>query len=89
MGYLKDKILSGGEITSQGEFTKDKECFYIMLVPKTESSASVGVLSVQLSDSSKLIDFPFTAGTWNPVVCTKVNVKQQDLDNYRIFYGME
>lgn len=89
MGYLKDKILSGGEITSQGEFTKDKECFYIMLVPKTAEASTVGILSVELSESNEMIDFPFTAGTWNPVVCTKVNVKQADLTNYRIFYGME
>lgn len=88
MSFMNDKIRNGGEITSQGEFNK-VGCFYIMLVPKLEDAASVYVMNVQLADTAGLVDFPFMSSTWNPVVCTKLNVKSEDLTNYRIFYGEE
>lgn len=86
MAYLNDKILSGGEITQQGEF-KGVSAFYIMLVPKSTDAASVGILNVKLSQLEDMVDFPFAVGMWNPVVINKVNVKSTDLQNYRIFYG--
>lgn len=88
MAYLNDKILSGGEITSQGEFNK-VSAFYIMLVPKSTDAASVGILNVKLSQLEDMVDFPFAVGMWNPVVINKVNVKSADLANYRIFWGAE
>ena len=88
MAYLDDKILKGGEITSQGEFNK-VSAFYIMLVPKSTDAASVGILNVKLSQLEDMVDFPFTVGMWNPVVINKVNVKSADLANYRIFWGAE
>ena len=88
MSFMNDKIRNGGEITSQGEFNK-VGCFYIMLVPKSEDAASVYVMNVQLAGTTGLVDFPFMPSTWNPVVCTKLNVKSEDLTKYRIFYGEE
>lgn len=88
MAYLDDKILRGGEITSLGEFNK-VSAFYIMLVPKSTDTASVGILNVKLSQNDGLIDFPFAVGMWNPVVVNKVNVQSADLTNYRIFWGAE
>lgn len=88
MAYLDDKILRGGEITTEGEFN-EISAFYIMLVPKTTDAASVGILNVKLSQNDSLIDFPFTAGMWNPVVVNKVNVQSADLTSYRIFWGAE
>lgn len=88
MSLMNDKIRNGGEITSQGEFNK-VGCFYIMLVPKSTDAEAVHVLNVQLADTTGLIDFPFVSSTWNPVVCTKLNVKSEDLTSYRIFYGEE
>lgn len=88
MAYLDDKILRGGEITAQGEFN-EVSAFYIMLVPKATEAASVGILNVKLSQNDSLIDFPFAAGMWNPVVVNKVNVKESDLTSYRIFWGAE
>lgn len=88
MAYLDDKILRGGEITSQGEFNK-VSAFYIMLVPKSTDAASVGILNVKLSQLEDVVDFPFAVGMWNPVVINKVNVKSADLANYRIFWGAE
>lgn len=88
MAYLDDKILRGGEITTQGEFNQIS-AFYIMLVPKSTDASSVGILNVKLSQNEGLIDFPFTVGMWNPVVINKVNVKSSDLTNYRIFWGAE
>lgn len=88
MAYLNDKILGGGEITTQGVF-EEVTAFYIMLVPKSTDAASVGILNVKLSQNEGLIDFPFVVGMWNPVVINKVNVKSSDLTNYRIFWGAE
>lgn len=88
MAYLNDKILSGGEITQQGEFN-EVSAFYIMLVPKSTDAASVGILNVKLSQLEDMVDFPFAVGIWNPVVINKVNVKSSDLTNYRIFWGAE
>lgn len=88
MAYLNDKILKGGEITSQGEF-KEAKAFYIMLVPKSTDAASVGILNVKLSQLEDMVDFPFAVGVWNPVVVNKVNVKSEDLAKYRIFWGAE
>lgn len=88
MSYLEDKIRKGGEITQQGEFNS-VNTFYIMLVPKSADAASVGILNVKLSEEYGLIDFPFVVGHWNPVVVNKVNVKESDLTNYRIFWGAE
>lgn len=88
MAYLNDKILSGGEITQQGEFN-EISAFYIMLVPKSTDAGSVGILNVKLSQLEDMVDFPFAVGMWNPVVINKVNVKSSDLTNYRIFWGAE
>lgn len=88
MAYLNDKILRGGEITTEGEF-KGESPFYIMLVPKTADASSVGVLNVKLSQMTDMTDFPFAVGVWNPVVVNKVNVKSTDLTSYRIFWGAE
>lgn len=88
MAYLNNKILSGGEITQQGEFNK-VSAFYIMLVPKSTDAASVGILNVKLSQLEDMVDFPFAVGMWNPVVVNKVNVKSEDLAKYRIFWGAE
>ena len=88
MAYLNDKILSGGEITQQGEFN-EVSAFYIMLVPKSTDASSVGILNVKLSQLEDMVDFPFAVGMWNPVVINKVNVKSSDLTNYRIFWGAE
>lgn len=88
MAYLDDKILKGGEITTEGEFS-EISAFYIMLVPKTTDAASVGILNVKLSQNDGLIDFPFAVGMWNPVVVNKVNVQSADLTSYRIFWGSE
>lgn len=88
MAYIEDKILNGGEITKQGEF-KGVSAFYLMLVPKSETAASVAILNVKLSKGIDKVDFPFATGTWNPVVVNSVDVKEEDLTNYRIFYGIE
>lgn len=88
MAYLDDKILRGGEITAQGEFN-EVSAFYIMLVPKSTDASSVGILNVKLSQLEDMVDFPFAVGIWNPVVVNKVNVKSEDLTNYRIFWGAE
>lgn len=84
----EDKIVKGGEITSQGVFDKGTNgTFYLMIVPKTEDSANVAILNVNISQNTERIDFPFVSGMWNPIVVNSVDVKANDLSNYRIFYG--
>lgn len=83
----EDKIVRGGEITTTGYFKTENGAFYLMVVPKAEEVSNVAILSVKLSMNKDAIEYPFVAGTWNPVVCNAINVKSQDLTNYRIFYG--
>lgn len=84
----EDKIVKGGEITSQGVFDKGTNgTFYLMIVPKAEDAGNVAILNVKISQNTERIDFPFVAGMWNPIVVNSVDVKANDLSNYRIFYG--
>lgn len=88
--YTQDKILNGGEITAQGDFTIDGlQPFYIFLAPKSEDASGIAILEVKLSYGSGKTSFPFMAGTWNPVVVNTLSVKASDLSSYRIFYGTE
>lgn len=86
MSIFSDKILSGGEITAKGKFSGNG-AFYIALAPKTTDASSIAILSVKLSSNAVYTDFPFTIGTWNPVVVNEIDVKDTDLTNYRIFWG--
>lgn len=88
--YTQDKILNGGEITVQGEFTLDGGLpFYVFLAPKNEDASGIAILDATLNYADKPTAFPFIAGAWNPVVVKKLSVKSTDLTNYRIFYGTE
>ena len=87
--YTQDKILNGGEITAQGDFTLDAMPFYIFLAPKNEQAPGIAILNVTLNYASETTAFPFIAGAWNPVVVKNLSVKSTDLTNYRIFYGTE
>lgn len=90
MSMLNDKILKGGEITTTGKQNGlGVKAFYLMLVPKTDDASAIAVLNVKLSQEKDYKDFPFPIGQWNPVVLNDVNVKSEDLTNYRIFYGSE
>lgn len=84
---FEDKIIIGGEITTQGDFVSPNRVFYIMPVAKSEDSEMVSILNVKLSQNEKSVDFPFVSGTWNPVVVNKISVKSDDLTKYRIFWG--
>lgn len=86
---FEDKISIGGEITAQGEFAPSTKVCYLFLAPKSDAASSVAVLSVKLSYNDSLIDYPFTAGVWNPIVINKVNATSDNLSNYRIFWGFE
>lgn len=83
----EDKIVRGGEITAAGDFKTENGAFYLMVVPKAEDASGIAVLTVKLSMNKEQVEYPFVAGTWNPVVCNAINVKSQDLASYRIFYG--
>lgn len=88
--YTQDKILNGGEVTSQGDFTLDgSRPFYIFLAPKSENAGSIAILNVRLTYGQDITAFPFLAGAWNPVVLDTLNVSAQNLADYRIFYGTE
>lgn len=87
--YTQDKILNGGEITAEGDFSLDGMPFYIFLAPKNEDASGIAVLDATLSYADKSTAFPFIAGVWNPVVLKKLSVKTADITNYRLFYGTE
>ena len=83
----EDVITSGGEITAIGDFTVEGGAFYLFVAPKSDDAPSIAVLNVKISRNHGNSDCPFVVGMWNPVVINKVNVKSEDLSNYRIFWG--
>lgn len=87
--YTQDKILNGGEITQAGVFSREGTPFYVFLMAKTDGAAGVAAMTAQLNDSQSAGAFPFMSGTWNPVVLRSLTVTQADLQNYRIFWGIE
>lgn len=87
--YTNDKITNGGEITSEGRFSRDGAPFYIFIAPKAENVNSVSVVTVRLIYGDADTAFPLTAGVWNPVVFSEVELTENDLSNYRIFWGEE
>lgn len=82
-----DKIVNGGEITAIGNFKSDNGAFYIFIAPKSDSASGIGIFNVKLSQRKENTDYPFVVGMWNPVVVNSVNVKSEDLTNYRFFWG--
>lgn len=89
MGMFEDKISIGGEITAQGEFAPSTKVFYLFVAPKSDTTPSVAVLNVKLAYNDDLMEYPFVAGVWNPIVINKINVTSDNLTNYRIFWGNE
>lgn len=85
---FEDLIVKGGEITEAELFKPEDKVCMLMLVPKSESAASVAVLNVKLSGNKDKIDYPFSVGVWNPILVNEVNVVQQNLNDYRIFWGV-
>lgn len=83
----ENTIIGGGEITEQGEFKSAHGAFYLFIAPKSDSASNIAVLDVKLSQNKNSTDYPFVACIWNPVVLNTVNVKSEDLSNYRIFWG--
>ena len=83
----EDKIVKGGEITSQGDFSPKNGAMYLFIVAKTENAPGVGIFSVKLSRNEAFTDYSFVAGIWYPVVVKSANITSTDLSNYRIFWG--
>lgn len=86
---FEDLIIKGGEITKAEVFEPKHNVCLLALVPKSESATSVAVLNVKLSGNKEMTDYPFYVGGWNPVVVNKVNVIEQNLTDYRIFWGVQ
>lgn len=87
--YTEDKITKGSEIKQAGLFENNGNPFYLFLMPVSESAGASAVISCKLAYEDYYQEFPFTANAWSPTVVNGVNIKSQDLTNYRIFYGME
>lgn len=87
--YTQDKITKGGEIASTGRFDRDGRPFYIFIAPKAENVNSVSIVTARPVYNDSDMPFPLTAGVWNPVVFSEVELTENDLSNYRIFWGEE
>lgn len=85
---FSDLIVKGGEVTKAELFVPEDKVCLLMLTPKTESSPSVEIISVKLSENKSMVDYPFVAGMWNPVVVKKANITAGNLNNFRIFWGI-
>ena len=87
--YTNDKITNGGEITSEGRFSRDGAPFYIFIAPKAENVNSVTTFTVRLVYGEDDTAFPVTAGVWNPAVFSAIQLTGTDIANYRVFWGEE
>lgn len=82
-----DKIVRGGEILETTTFESPSGAFCLMLAPKTETASDIAILDVKLSQNDESLEYPFTVGTWNPIVVNSITVTEDNLTNYRIFWG--
>lgn len=87
--YTQDKITKGGEITSAGRFSRDGHPFYLFISPKAETVDIVSTVTARPVYNDSDTPFPLMAGVWNPAVFTEVEITQNNIDNYRIFWGEE
>lgn len=85
---LTNKITRGGEIKEQGDFNNNNQPFYLFLMPKAEGVSSIA-LTAKISYNKKAIEFPFVVNCWNPIVVNSVNIAEETLSSYRVFWGME
>ena len=87
--YTQDKITRGGEVTAAGRFTRSDRAFYLFIAPKAENVASVTVVTARLIYNTEDVPMPLTAGVWNPVVFSAVEVTEALISNFRVFWGEE
>ena len=87
--YTQDKITRGGEVMAAGRFTSPGGSFYLFIAPKTENVDSVAAVTARLIYNNEDAPVPLTAGVWNPVVFSAVEVTQDLLSSFRVFWGEE
>ena len=87
--YTQDKIIKGGEITASGKFSINGFPFYLFISPKADTAASTIVVNAKLAYNDAPTDFPLISGVWNPVVLNEVEISEENLSDYRIFWGQE
>lgn len=85
---FEDLILKGGEITKAELFKPEDKVCLLMLVPKSQEAQMCLFLNVKLSGNKERVDYPFVVGAWNPVLINEANIIQQNLTDYRIFWGV-
>ena len=80
-----DKILKGKKIESAG-LQKPSQAFFLFPVSKTEEK-HICVINAKLSQNKEMTEFPLAVNCWNPVVFNEVNIKEQDLADFDIYWG--
>lgn len=87
--YTQDKITRGGEVVAAGRFTRDGGAFYLFIAPKAENVNSVAVVTAKLIYNAEDTPMPLTAGVWNPEVFSSVDLTEDLLSSFRVFWGEE
>ena len=87
--YTQDKITRGGEVASAGRFASPGGAFYLFIAPKAENVESVAVVTARLVYNKEDASVPLTAGVWNPAVFSAVELPQDLLASFRVFWGEE
>lgn len=80
-----DKILEGGKIESTGT-QKPSQAFFLFPVSKTGES-NICLISGKLSRNKGMTEFPLCVNTWNPVVFNSVDIQEQTLADFDIYWG--
>lgn len=80
-----DKITKGGKIESTG-IQSPSQAFLLFPVPKT-SDKDICIINVKLSQNKEMTDFPLSVNSWNPVVFNSVDIQEQTLADFDIYWG--
>ena len=87
MVNIIDKINRHGEITEPKEFTLPDSPFFLCVVPKAVDDLEMPIMSAKLIKEKEYSDCPFPANCWSPMLVDRLNVIQDYLDKYRLFWG--
>lgn len=80
-----DKITKGGKIESTGTQTPS-QAFFLFPVSKT-GEKDICIISGKLSQNKEKTEFPLSVNTWNPVVFNSVDIQEQNLTDFDIYWG--
>ena len=82
-----DKIRMHGEIKEPIEFSLKDTVFFVCVLPRSADDMDMPILNAMLAGEFEYTDCPFPANCWGPILVKKLNVIDENLQKYRLFWG--